>query len=174
MPDAYEIHDAQFIQLLTVTSAADAIVVSLPVVPAGKVWTVLSARVTCSAVETQTYWWSVWNNGFYFPVTVPVSATITPAAWRFFGFVNEGMEFKVFAGEGLSAHRAAATAASTITIMARILENDIQFYREIDKHKELRRKQESPLQFFRRAAAGGGGSRTGLREPTGREGRTER
>lgn len=170
MPDAYEIHDAQFLQVLSVTSAADALAISLPSVPAGKVWTFLSAYVNCSVAETQIYWFGIQNPNYpgHFPVTVPASRLITPAVYSFYPMVNEGMEIKVFQNESLVVRRAAATAGSTISISGRFIENDMPFYQELEKHANRIRFRRAAQVSGVRASRSGGFDRGG-REPGGRE-----
>lgn len=159
MPDAYDIHDALFLQKESNTSAADSLSVfacSSP--PAGRVRTVLAACVTCSANETQTYWFGIYNvaHNQIYPVTYPTSRAIVGATGQTVPCLTEGMEIKLFPGEYLGAYRAAATAGSTITGVARFIETDIQYYVELDKHKVLRRRS-SAMQGFQGVSRPGGG-----------------
>ena len=168
MPEAYDIHDAQFLQRPFAQSAANALSIALSAVPTGSVWTVLAAYVTCDVAETQAYWFSIASMGAYFPVTKPASFVLDPTTAKNFPLVTEGMEIKLFPGEQLVAHRDAATAGSVITIFARIVETDMQYYVELDKHKVLRRRV-SAMIASEPAARGGMGGRTG--GPPSREGR---
>lgn len=140
MPDAYELHDGAFVQLQTNTSAANGLSAIVGPVPAGKIWTVMSAVAAPSVAETQIYWFALTNFGVTFPVTLPASIALAPAVQQFYPLVREGMELKMFPGEYLTAYRAAATAASTISIYVRLIETDLPFYVELDKHKVLRRR----------------------------------
>lgn len=162
MPDAYEITDAQFIQYPNAISGAAALSVSLPACPAGRVQTVLQALAYCSAQETRVYWFTVRGvDGNHYPVTAPASVTIDPALTQWYPMLREGMELKLFPGEILYAWRAAATAGSTIAIYARIIESDMPFYQEIDKHKQLRRRRAATLIQKISQARGGGGATSG-------------
>lgn len=167
MPDAYEVHDGQFIQLAANGSVANALSIQLPAVPSGKVWTFLSAFLTVNVAETQDFWFSISSMGFAFPVTIPVQFALAPAVGENFPLVREGMELKLWQGEQLFANRSAATAGSSITVIARYIETDMAFYREADKYKELRRKTGGPLQFWRSRAVAS--TPAGGRRPVGRE-----
>jgi hypothetical protein len=158
MPEAYEVHDGQFIQTVSATSAADALLIGIPGVPAGKVWTLLRAYLTTSAAETQDYWFAILSQGRYYPITAPVEATINSAISRAFPCLREGMEIKLFQDERIYAFRDVATAGSTISCYASIIENDLPFYVEKDKHAERERKQRAmPVSFVTRRALGGFG-----------------
>lgn len=130
MPEAYDLHEARFIQTQLLGSAADALYIGVGPVPAGKVWTILSAGAFPSVAETRLFWFSIYlpTGGLTFPVTTPVSlaASMTPPA--FLAGVTEGMEIKLYPGEYLRAYRSVATAGSSIYIAIRYIESDLPFY----------------------------------------------
>lgn len=143
MPDAYEIHDAQFLQKLSGQSAVAGLscYLSNGIVPGGKVWTFLSAFINVDVAETRNFWFSILSQGHYFPVTLPQSFALDPATQKYYPMLREGMEIKLFPGERLYAFRDVATAGSTMTIYSRVIETDLQYYVELDKHKVLQRRQ---------------------------------
>lgn len=159
MPEAYQIHDAQFLQVASAISAADALFAAIGPVPTGKVWTLLSVLGYCSAAETQIYWSAIQSlDGNYYPITRPASFAIAPAVSQWFSALLEGMEIKLWPKESIRMHRAVATAGSTIGIYIRYIETDLDFYVELDKHKVLRRRgeamKESDPGFSRRPGLG--------------------
>jgi len=141
MPEAYEVHDGQFLQSVSATSAADSLLIGISSVPDGKVWTVLRAYITTSAAETQDYWFAVYSQGRYFPITLPLEGIVNSGINRSFPCLKEGMEIKLFQAERLFGHRDAATAGSTISIYASIIETDLPFYMEKDKQADKDRRQ---------------------------------
>jgi len=158
MPEAYEVHDGQFIQTAGATSSADGLLSGTPSVPAGKVWTVLRAYLTTSAAETQDYWFSIYSQGRYFAITAPVEASINSGVQRAFPCLREGMEIKLFPDERLFAHRDVATAGSTISVWASIIETDLPFYAEEERHAAKDRKQRAlGMPTVTRRALGGFG-----------------
>lgn len=156
MPDAYEIHDGQFLQLAaSAPSAAGGLFVNTGAVPAGRVWTILSAFVNCSVAETQTYWFAIYGVSDYFPITNPASVSINPVTLQYYPMLREGMEVKLFPGEFLFAFRGAATAGSTISISARYIETDLPFYEELDKYANKARFRRAIDILSPRRSAGG-------------------
>lgn len=139
MPDAYEIHDGAFLQQKTYTSAADALIATLGPVPGGRVWSILSAYINTSVSETQDFWFAL-TNYYNFPVTLPQEFTTDPATAKYFPMLREGMELKLFPNEYLKGYRDAATAGSTISLVIRYIETDLQYYVELDKQKNLQRR----------------------------------
>lgn len=176
MAEAYGLAEAQFIQWKTATSAANGLTVSAGIVPAGKVWTVLGAYIATSVGETQDFWFSVVDKlgSFVMPVVLPIEFTTAPATYHHFPFVREGMEFKLFQGEQLWALRDAATAGSTITIVARIIESDMPLYEYIEPQLAKRLNQMRSEVVQRVAAAGGAGTGGGGGRPAGFRGGTPR
>jgi len=157
----------KFVQLMTATSAADALYVGLPEVPVNTLWTVRAATVRPSAAETRLFWFSVQGAGWpaAIPITWPTSlaaGTTNPSA----AFTKEGMEFTLGPGERLYAHRDTATAGSTITLLAAIVVHDLPIYRYTEPLLEDRKKKQfadiiaGRGRFFR--GRGGGGSLPGL------------
>lgn len=177
MPDAYQVHDAQFLQNAYNISAADALVVALGPVPAGKVWTLLNVLGYCSAAETQIYWAAITSiDGNFYPITRPASFAIAPAVQQWWTALLEGMEIKIYPRESIQVRRAAATAGSTIACYIRYIETDLDFYVELDKHKTLQRRSEAMAEarpgFLRRSGAGSRASMAAglIRDRTTREG----
>lgn len=134
--DAYLFHDARFITELVSVSAANALTVALGPVPIGKTWTVLSGRYTPSAAETQQVWWGLYSpSGVLYPVTQVVSIALSSVIP--FSLVTEGMELKLFPKEYLTINRAVATAGSTMSVFARVIETDLPYYSYEDPQKKV-------------------------------------
>lgn len=169
MPDAYELHEGRFIQRALNTSAADALQVWVPAVPAGKIWTLLSGFVTCSVAETQIYWAGIQSMGTQWPILRPASFALAPAVYQNLPLVTEGMEIKIFAGEVLAGYRAAATGGSTMSIYVRYIENDLPLYEYIEPQevRRLRRSAQAAIGSMVRGGGGGGGSSGGGIAPPG-------
>lgn len=175
MPDAYQNHDGQFLQSRVATSSVAGLSAALGPVPVGKIWTILAAAGVGSTAETQTFWWAIVFASFPFPVSLPQSFSVAPAVNQSFPLLSEGNELKLFQGEYLNLYRAAATAGSTISIYARLIETDMEFYRETDKHQDQERFKRS---LVARGLIGRGGraipAARPLPGPPGRGGGLER
>lgn len=128
MPEAYDLHEARFIQYAVHTSAADATSILASAVPAGKVRTYIGGGAYPSASETKVYHWAITANSgaSLLPVTTPVSIALTSG--RGLPLVTEGMEIKLYPGEQLIVYRDSATAGSTMTLILRFIESDLPFY----------------------------------------------
>lgn len=157
MPDAYHIHEGKFLQKESNGSGADALYISSSLTPPGRVRTILAAYIQVSAAETQTYWFAVVSQGSWFPITAPTSRTITPAVSQWVPLVTEGMEVKLFPGEALQAHRAAATAGSSITIVLRFIETDMPIYEYVEPQLGHRVRRSAMSSLITRRGGGGGG-----------------
>ncbi len=166
--DAYELHEARFVQEYAATSAANGLTLDTPVVPAGKVRTIISASLGPSVNETQVVGFQIIGRSTYqHTVTVPVSIALTVA--YMFPFLTEGMECKLFPGEKLRAFRGAATAGSTISLNVRFIESDLPFYSyEEPLNKVVKAGQKHGSQY--RSSGGisiGGGGASGSGGPSG-------
>ncbi len=175
MTEAYETHDARYIQYRSYGSAANALVVYGDVVPAGKVWTIIQAAIETSVAETQDFWFSVNASLINFPVTTPTSFALAPASAKYYPMLREGMELRLYPGEKLAGQRAAATAGSTITIFYRWIETDLPYYKYIEplnrvvqsrrKHGEAYRTTGGISPGSPPPSGGGGGSDGGEPKP---------
>lgn len=171
MPDAYEIHDAQFVQMNFNNSAANGLVVaSDPAVPAGKVWNVLQAYCYSTIAETQDYWFAVYRHGHAFPVTSVESASTDTATDKYFPALREGMELKLFPGDTLRAYRDAAAVGSVFYIFLSFIETDLPFYEYIEPQeaKRLFKARSTVLKRMAGGAASSPGSRIERIAPGGR------
>jgi len=132
MPDAYRIDEGRFIAESTITGNADAVTVNInPVVPVGKVWTILQASYNPSVSELKTVQlYIVRPNGLAFSICWPVAVTLTTTFKA--PFITEGMELKLFPGEYLLARRDSATAGSTMTLSVRYIESDLPYFSYVD------------------------------------------
>jgi len=161
MPEAYELHEARFIQTKLVNSAANALYAEVGPVPAGKVWTILCAAGFPSVDETQTVWMAIFIpvGGLTFPITTPASMALkmTPPIFR--PGVTEGMEIKLYPGEYLRAYRGSATAGSSIYIAVRYIESDLPFYSYEEPQNKVVRQTFKRGSVYR--ASGGGISERG-------------
>lgn len=138
MPDGYSLHDGLFVQERASTSGAGATGVSMGLnVPAGKVYTILSAELHPSVNETQTYYFAiVTRNSNVYPVTIPTSVALTSTLP--YPMLTEGTEIKMFPGEHLSGYRVAATAGSTLSMNVRWIETDLPPYEYIEPQERKR------------------------------------
>lgn len=159
MPDSYQLADAQFSQFFDSESAADALYLTLGTVPAGKIWTLRACSYNPNVAETRTICFSIIPRGSSDYVMISVPRSIALSTSLRLPIFAEGMELVLHEGEQLRITRDAATAGSTMRVRAIYIESDRPFYTEIDKHKELRRAQSSPVGFIRRAAAAAGAGR---------------
>jgi len=156
--DAYELHEARFIQSLIVTSAANALFVQSPVVPKGKIWTVLSAFITTSATETQDYWFAIKDAlGYPYPVTKIEEFTVNSAIDRYVGFLTEGMEIKIYPGERVAGYRDAATLNSNMSIFVRFIETDLPYYSYVEPQRKVVKQYLRHGSIYRGGGGGGGG-----------------
>lgn len=156
MPDGYELSDCRFVQYRAVVSAADAHYAGLDPVPTGKIWNVLSASISSSANDTQTYWFAIrGKDTIYYPVTKPASSTITPSLSEFVPMLSEGMEIKLYPGEALYAYRLDHAVGSSIILYCRYIETDLPLYDYVEPQEKLR------ISKFRRATLNEMASRMG-------------
>lgn len=165
MPNSYELADARFTQFVDTESAADALYHVLGPVPTGMLWTLRAVSYNPSITETRTVKFSIIPRGSsdYVMISRPLSIALGTSD-RLPVFA-EGMELVLYQGEQLRITRDAATAGSTMRVRALFIEKEIPFYTEIDRHKELRRQQSSPVGFIRRAAAAAGAGRPTVPAP---------
>ncbi len=125
--DAYELHEARFVQHFASTSAANAESISTPTCPDGKVQTILTAGYFPSVAENMVVQWQIYKPGVVLPLTPPYG-------WDYKALntnwpcVTEGMEVKLYPGESLMIVRDGHTAASTMTIRVRFIESDLPYY----------------------------------------------
>lgn len=154
MPDAYEIAEGRYLNETSNVSAANGLSITVGPVPANKVWTIRVARCNCDVAETQVYWFAILTRASVnYPITVPQSVTITPAAQRYYPALTEGMEIKLFPGDHLVAHRAAATAGSVISINVCYYETDLPLY-VYDEPQIVKRQKRGVSQL--KSVVGGG------------------
>lgn len=172
MPNSYELHDANFVQYYASESAADALYWTLGPVPTGRVWTLRACSYNPNIVETRTICFSIIPRGSSDYVMISVPRNIALSTTLRLPIFAEGMELVLHQGEQLRITRDAATAGSTMLVKALYIDTDLPFYRELDKHKELRALRRAPMMdIFRKAAqASGGGAPTGRGGPTGGRG----
>lgn len=127
MTDAWTIHEARFIQLSQVTSAANATTISSAAVPNGKVWTILAGGYYPDAPETRYIATNVATaGGSSYPIAYPVTLLLNTVAR--FPIVTEGMELKLFPGEYIYITRDVATAGSIMILQLRYVETDLPYY----------------------------------------------
>jgi len=165
--DAYDLHEARFIQCPLIQSGANATDVFSGPVPAGKVWTVLCANYYPSAAETKTIQIGILSGtGYFFPTRVPQSIALS--ATLFYPLLTEGMELKLYPGEKLGVYRDSATAGSTMGLIMRFIESDLPFYSYEEPQNKVVRQTFKRGSVYR--ASGGGiseGGKTGTGIPDG-------
>jgi hypothetical protein len=173
--DAYELHEGRFLQEGVFTSAADALYVTSGLVPAGKVWTILSATYNPSATETRTVQYVLaGRNNAQYAIRDPVAIALTTTMG--FPCVTEGMELKLFPGEYLRVQRDVATAGSTMAMKMRWVETDLPYYSYDDPLNKVVKAAQRHGSAYRSSgavsiggpgAAGRVGGRTGGRDGGG-------
>jgi uncharacterized membrane protein YgcG len=164
-PEAYELHDARFIQEFSITSAANALGVWGPNVLPGKVWTILAASYVPSVAETRTVYYAIRSyGGVSYPVTMSVSIPLPPGL---FPIVTMGMELRIYPGFQLAVFRDAATALSTMTLRVLYIETDLPYYRYEDPLKKVIAQSQKHGSLVRGGGGGGGVGGGGGRPPGG-------
>lgn len=159
MPNSYELYDAQFSQFFDSESAADALYLTLGTVPAGKIWTLRACCYNPNVAETRTICFSIIPRGSSDYVMISVPRSIALSTSLRLPIFAEGDELVLHEGEQLRITRDAATAGSTMRVRALYIETDRPYYREADKHKELRRASpSSKIETFLRSRAAASGS----------------
>lgn len=160
MPDGYALQDGRYIMLVTGSSAVAGLTAQTAAVPAGKVWTVIGCNGICSVAETRTVGYSmITAGGNIIMLTQPVSFAYLNSAYLGFPLTREGMEVKLWPGDSIVYCRDAATAGSTITVYARVIETDLPLYTYDEPQVVKRQKQGiSQLRQVIGAAAGGSSS----------------
>jgi len=165
MPDAYEVYEARYIRTGAYTSAANALTAALGPVPAGKVWTYMSAYLSTDDAVARNYWFSILRAGYYHPIVLPQSFTVAFGTYKDFPMLREGMEVKIFPGEYLVAHRDVAGVGTTLTIVARYIESDLRIYEEYEPQvrvAQLKRRSSGQRSLGGGGGAGGGGGEPGV------------
>lgn len=158
MPEAYELHEARFVQEKVNTSAANGLTTNIGPVPAGKVWTLLAGYLMPSTAETKTVWFVISGQSSSYPVTVP--ATIALSNVIPFPLLTDGMELKMYPGQQLRAYRDSATAGSTISMGIEFIESDLPYYAYEEPQNKVVRKVAQHGSVYRSSGAispGGGG-----------------
>jgi len=146
MLPTFEIHDLQYAQDYTITSAADALTVNGSATPRARIRAVFLGGYVPSVAETRTLQFSIINPAFgAYPLAPP--ATVALLALFRYTFVPIGYEIVLFPGEYLQARRDAATAGSTIQFYFRFVETDQPFYRwkEPQRDRMFQRRRGFPL-----------------------------
>jgi len=156
--DAYEIHEARFLQVYIVASAAGAVQLAMsPVVPRGKIWTVFAASVWPSVVETRQVSFAIYNGATAFGINIPQSLPLSPSI--VLGMLAAGMEIKLFPGESLYAYRDSATAGSTMHSNLRFIETVLPYYSYEEPLKNVVKQAQRHGSVYRSSGAistGGG------------------
>lgn len=151
--DAFELGEARDIQERAVTSAADAVQVLAPAVPANKIWTILDITYFPSATETRVVAPYVYSRAnVQHVVDYPVSRAINPAGVQC-GLIPMGIELKLYPGERLGVWREAATAGSTMTMNFRMIESDMPLYSYVEPQMAHRMKR-ARTEILAQAGAG--------------------
>lgn len=139
MPEAYQVHDGQFVIDAYAQSAVNGLTVLAAVVPAGKVWTVIAASMYPDAPETRTVHFSrVTRSGQTMAITIPVEIALSATIQ--YPLLTQGNELKLYQGERLRADRSVAAAGSTFFILFQYIETDMPLYRYEEPQKEKMRQ----------------------------------
>lgn len=154
--DAYDLHDGRFIQAPTWASAANATALDSAVVPAGKVWSILSLTYYPDVAETRTVVISILaRDGQDHPIRIPATIALSPSL-RYPG-LTEGLELKMYPGESIHISRDVATAGSVMRGRMRMIETDLPYYSYEDPLKKVIAQPLKHGSIFRGARAGGAG-----------------
>lgn len=153
----YEPHELRQVQEAISTSPADQLYIGLGPVPAGKIWTILSAHCYPSANQTQLVWGAIQSRSTRsFAVTALTNNALGANVPQALIIADE---LKLLPGEYFNAMRAVATAGSTWAIAMRYVESDLEYA----AHKEIlnpvvrsKIKRGGPI-----GGGGGGGGATG-------------
>jgi hypothetical protein len=158
MLSAYDLHEIKLLQEPYVNSAADALFVNSPTVPAGRIWTVLAATCYPSVAETQSVQVSVASTraGTVYALTNPVSIALSSPLR--YAVVPVGNELQMYPGEYLQFRRGAATAGSSIVIAIRFVETDLPMYAYRDVQHKVMRRGIAPRPISVQRSGGGPGS----------------
>jgi hypothetical protein len=177
MPESYGIHEARQIQDFTRSSAANGLSTYIGPVPAGKVWTILSASYNPDVAETKVVHWQVLSRGatacaLTAPLSIALSGTLL------FPLLAPDAEMKLYQDEYLYIQRDSATAGSAMTLKARVIEWDLPFYEYEEPLNKVVKKKVSHGSVYRttgglstgsgvspRADGEGGRGARGGREP---------
>jgi hypothetical protein len=168
MPEAYDLHDARFLMEAVANSAANAVYLAMPVVPEGKIWTVLSASYNPDVAETKICWFVIVSRGGNnHPVTQPVSILLNPATLP---ALTMGMELRLYPGERIQIFRDSATAGSAMYLRLRYIETDLPYYSYEEPLKKVVRVSQRHGAVYRSTGGispGGGGGGGGGVPPEG-------
>ncbi len=157
----WRLEEARLRQYRGASSAANALSVSAPAVPEGKVWVVIGVGYTPSVAETQVVSFArIWPGVGSLSLLNPVSMNLNPA---FATPIEQGMEFYLFPGEYLQAQRVAATAGSTMALYLEFIEIDLPLYTYEDPQEVKRQARVRSSLLSRLGGVTGGGS---VRPPT--------
>lgn len=170
-PEGYELHEARFVQEYSNASLADGLYTAIGPVPAGKVWTILAASLGPSVAETRTVWYSIRaKNVTFFPVTVP--AAIALGVLNRLPLLTMGMEIKLYPQDYLYGHRDVATAGSTLSLYARVIETDLPYYSYEEPLNKVVKQSQRHGSVYRSSGAGIsiGGSKPDAGRPGGEGG----
>jgi len=162
MPDAYNLGEGRFLQHRNNTSGVNSHLVTIGPVPAGKIWTVLSAVGAPSVDESQEVWFVIYIAGMaLYGITAPVTHTFDVSEANWIPCLREGMEIKLFPGESLGFCRAGHTVGSTISLNARLIETDLPLYTY--EEPQVIKRQAQALSTLRQVVGGGTGITPGAR-----------
>lgn len=131
----------RFLERRSVTSAADALSVSLDPVPVGKTFTIISYHAFPSQAETRTWQFRRTSQGRFFVLNSPI--TVTLAIQEPCTSLPPGSDLVLFPGEVLSVRRDAATAGSTITLEALGVFSDMAPTRYIEPQRLIASRRRS-------------------------------
>jgi hypothetical protein len=169
MPQAYDLHDAHFVQESAIASAADDLSVSTPIVPPGKIWTILNASYRPSVAETKIIFYAIIGRaGLEHAVTRPTSIALLTT--NFNPAVTEGMEIRLYPGEQLRAYRDSGTAGSSMYLRVRFIETDMPYFSYVEPQRKIIQKHGQRGMEVVLGGAGGGGLGGGPGGPGGGKG----
>lgn len=169
MSGIYKLEEVRLVQLRTVSSAADAHLLTGPSVPAGKIWIVHSVYYAPSVAETQNVCFHKGlgpPSNYYMPIFNPLSLALDGATWQMATPLEQGMEIMLLPGEFLSVSRAAHTAGSTMTLSFQFTEIDLPLYTYDDP--QTVKRQERAIASIRTRLGGGLAGARGIVPPMDR------
>lgn len=167
MPDAFELHEARFVQSTYSSGGLAATTVGTAQVPAGKVWTIRFASYYPDIAETKIIWfYVVARSTILYAITRPVSIALSSTAQ--FPMLENGMELKLYPGESLGVRRDSATAGSTMLIYFCYIESDLPYYAyEEPQNKTVQKYRQHGSAYRSSGALSTGSPGSGSQGPSG-------
>ena len=156
---AYDLHELRFVQIGVASGALGGLTLATAPVPQNKIWTIIAAQYYPDAAETRLVTWSKISGGLVFPLRLPTTIALGPAAN--YPLTTEGLQLILLPGEYFYLTRDVATAGSTMVVYFQYVESDLPTMKYFDPQKLLsqdrRKRGFARGSILGRAAAAFGG-----------------